>query len=37
MLEQLKEEVLQANLDLPKYGLVKYTWGNASAIDRETG
>lgn len=36
MLEQLKEEVFQANLDLPKYGLVKYTWGNASAIDRET-
>lgn len=37
VLEQLKEEVFQANLDLPKYGLVKYTWGNASAIDRETG
>ncbi|MCK6206440.1 L-ribulose-5-phosphate 4-epimerase [Bacillus infantis] len=37
MLEKLKEEVYQANLDLPKYGLVKHTWGNASAIDRETG
>ncbi|MGE6629178.1 L-ribulose-5-phosphate 4-epimerase [Bacillus sp. NPDC077027] len=37
MLEHLKEEVFQANLDLPKYGLVKYTWGNASAIDRKSG
>lgn len=37
MLEQLKEEVFQANLELPKQGLVKYTWGNASAIDRESG
>ncbi|MFP7171170.1 L-ribulose-5-phosphate 4-epimerase [Terribacillus sp. 7520-G] len=37
MLEHLKEEVFQANLDLPKYGLVKYTWGNASGIDRESG
>ncbi|WP_339180084.1 L-ribulose-5-phosphate 4-epimerase [Oceanobacillus sp. FSL W7-1293] len=37
MLEQLKEEVFQANLDLPKHGLVKYTWGNASAFDRESG
>ncbi|RKD71351.1 L-ribulose 5-phosphate 4-epimerase [Sinobaca qinghaiensis] len=37
MLEQLKEKVFQANLDLPKHGLVKHTWGNASAIDRETG
>ncbi|MFS0750498.1 L-ribulose-5-phosphate 4-epimerase [Oceanobacillus sp. 1P07AA] len=36
MLEQLKEEVFQANLDLPKQGLVKYTWGNASAFDRES-
>ena len=33
MLEQLKEEVYQANLDLPKHGLVKYTWGNVSAFD----
>ncbi|SDC65483.1 L-ribulose-5-phosphate 4-epimerase [Terribacillus halophilus] len=37
MLEHLKEEVFQANLDLPKHGLVKYTWGNASGIDRERG
>ncbi|KAE9716432.1 L-ribulose-5-phosphate 4-epimerase, partial [Escherichia coli] len=28
MLDRLKEEVYQANLDLPKYGLVKFTWGN---------
>ncbi|WP_375178860.1 L-ribulose-5-phosphate 4-epimerase [Enterococcus rotai] len=35
MLEQLKEEVFQANLALPKHGLIKYTWGNVSAIDRE--
>lgn len=34
-LQQLKEEVLAANLDLPKYGLVVFTWGNVSAIDRE--
>lgn len=37
VLEQLKEEVFQANLDLPKHGLVKYTWGNASAFDRDSG
>lgn len=37
MLEKLKEEVLKANLDLPKLGLVLYTWGNVSAIDREKG
>lgn len=37
MLEQLKEEVLKANLLLPKYGLVTFTWGNVSAIDREKG
>lgn len=35
MLEQLKEEVFQANLELPRQGLIKYTWGNVSAIDRE--
>lgn len=35
MLEKLKEEVLQANLDLVKYGLVVLTWGNVSGIDRE--
>lgn len=37
MLEQLKEEVLRANLDLVKYGLVLFTWGNVSAVDREAG
>lgn len=37
MLEKLKEQVLQANLLLPKYGLVTFTWGNVSAIDRESG
>lgn len=37
MLKYLKEEVLQANLDLPKYGLVTFTWGNVSGIDREKG
>lgn len=37
MLEQLKEEVFEANLELPKHGLIKYTWGNVSAFDKETG
>ncbi len=37
MLEELKERVLRANLELPKCGLVTFTWGNVSAIDRETG
>ena len=37
MLEQLKEIVCKANLELPKYGLVTFTWGNVSAIDRKTG
>lgn len=37
MLERLKEEVCRANLLLPKYGLVTFTWGNVSAIDREKG
>ncbi len=37
MLEQLKEKVLQANLGLVKNKLVLFTWGNASAIDRERG
>ena len=36
MLELLKETVYQANLDLEKHGLVIFTWGNASAIDRTT-
>ena len=37
MLEQLKREVCQANLDLVKAGLVIQTWGNASGIDRRRG
>lgn len=37
MLEILKEAVCKANLDLPKHGLVVYTWGNVSAVDREQG
>lgn len=37
MLEQLKEDVFKANLDLVKHGLVIFTWGNASGIDREKG
>ncbi|MCQ2406530.1 MAG: L-ribulose-5-phosphate 4-epimerase [Oscillospiraceae bacterium] len=37
MLEELKEQVLLANLMLPRYGLVLFTWGNASGIDREKG
>lgn len=37
MLEDLKEKVYQANLELVKQNLVMYTWGNASGIDREKG
>ena len=37
MLEALKEKVFQANLDLVKHGLVIFTWGNVSGIDRESG
>ncbi len=37
MLEHLKEQVLQANLLLPKHGLITFTWGNVSGIDREQG
>lgn len=36
-LKELKEEVLKANMDLPRYGLVTFTWGNVSGIDRERG
>ena len=36
MLEELKEKVFHANLELVKHGLVIFTWGNVSAIDRET-
>ncbi|MDO5026901.1 MAG: L-ribulose-5-phosphate 4-epimerase [Tissierellia bacterium] len=35
MLEDLKKKVLQANLQLPKNNLVKFTWGNVSAVDRD--
>ena len=37
MLKKLKKQVLEANLMLPKYGLVTFTWGNVSGIDRERG
>ncbi len=37
MLQKLKEEVLKANLDLVKHGLVIFTWGNVSGIDRQKG
>lgn len=37
MLEELKKEVFQANLDLLKQGLVIFTWGNVSGVDREKG
>lgn len=37
MLEELKKRVYEANMDLPKYNLVKFTWGNVSEIDREKG
>jgi len=36
-LKQLKQKVFQANLDLVKHGLVIFTWGNVSGIDREKG
>jgi L-ribulose-5-phosphate 4-epimerase len=36
-LEQLRQEVLEANLALPAHGLVKLTWGNASGVDRDRG
>ncbi len=37
MLEELKEKVYEANMLLPKYNLVTFTWGNVSGIDREKG
>ena len=37
MLEDMKKRVLDANLLLPKYGLVTFTWGNVSEIDRKAG
>lgn len=37
MFEELKERVYRANMELPKYGLVTFTWGNVSEIDRKSG
>lgn len=37
MLEELKQRVYEANMLLPKYGLVTFTWGNVSEIDQESG
>ncbi len=37
MLEELKKQVYDANMELPKRGLITYTWGNVSGIDRESG
>ncbi len=37
MLEELKKEIYKANMELPRYGLVTFTWGNVSGIDRESG
>ena len=37
MLEELKRQVYEANMELPRRGLVTYTWGNVSGIDREKG
>ena len=37
MLEKLKEEVYRANMLLPRHGLVTFTWGNVSGIDRASG
>lgn len=37
MLEKLKQSVYEANMELPRRGLVTYTWGNVSGIDREKG
>ena len=37
MLEELKKDVYEANMLLPHYGLVTFTWGNVSGIDREKG
>lgn len=37
MLEELKQQVYEANMELPRRGLITYTWGNVSGIDREKG
>ncbi|MGO3909279.1 L-ribulose-5-phosphate 4-epimerase [Huaxiibacter chinensis] len=36
-MQPLKKQVFEANMDLPRYGLVTFTWGNVSAIDRARG
>ncbi|HDZ1347496.1 TPA: L-ribulose-5-phosphate 4-epimerase [Klebsiella pneumoniae] len=36
-MQQLKQQVFEANMDLPRYGLVTFTWDNVSAIDRQRG
>ncbi|MGG6176960.1 L-ribulose-5-phosphate 4-epimerase [Pantoea allii] len=36
-MQKLKQQVFEANMDLPRYGLVTFTWGNVSAIDRKRG
>lgn len=37
MLEEIKKQVYKANMELPRYGLVTFTWGNVSGIDKESG
>ena len=37
MLEEVKKKGYEANMELPRYGLVTFTWGNVSGIDREKG
>ena len=37
MLEELRKQVYEANMELPRCNLVTYTWGNVSGIDRESG
>lgn len=37
MLEELKKQVYEANMELPGYGLVTFTWGNVSGLDKESG
>ena len=37
MLEELKKQVYEANMKLPYYGLVTFTWGNVSGLDKEKG
>lgn len=36
-MQKRKQQVFEANMDLPRYGLVTFTWGNVSAIDRKRG